>query len=69
MNEKKLSCFVYKFSITVYPKLLLTDDYGRYVGVEINLQGATTLLLGIFAPNEIKQHFIKNLWVNYSIFL
>lgn len=43
------------------PKLTLTYDHVRYVGMKVNLQGPKILILGISAPNEDKTAFYKRL--------
>lgn len=43
------------------PKLIFKDEEERYIAVEITAQGEKYLLLGIYAPNDGKAEFLKNL--------
>ena len=43
------------------PKLLFKDNEGRYVAIEINMQGEKFLILGIYAPNDAKVDFFKRI--------
>lgn len=43
------------------PKMIFKDEVGRYVAVELTVQGQKLLMLGIYTPNEGKSEFFKNL--------
>uniref|UniRef100_A0A670HYM7 Reverse transcriptase domain-containing protein n=1 Tax=Podarcis muralis TaxID=64176 RepID=A0A670HYM7_PODMU len=43
------------------PKMIFKDDEGRYLAVEIQIQGEKTLIVGVYAPNEGKAEFFKKL--------
>lgn len=46
---------------SLQPRKIFEDQDGRYVAVEIMLEGKKTLILGIYAPNGPKELFFKNL--------
>lgn len=41
----------------LHPKKIFEDKEGRYVAVEIQLEGKATLVLGIYASNGPKEFF------------
>lgn len=48
-QDLKLNGAVLYIKPQLYPKLILSSNYDRCVGMEVNLQGAKTLILGIYA--------------------
>ena len=41
------------------PRQLFKDEEGRYIAIEINVQGEKFLILGLYAPNDGKSIFYK----------
>uniref|UniRef100_A0A670KHH1 Reverse transcriptase domain-containing protein n=1 Tax=Podarcis muralis TaxID=64176 RepID=A0A670KHH1_PODMU len=43
------------------PKMIFKDEQGRYLAIEVQVQGEKIMILGIYAPNEGKAEFFKKL--------
>uniref|UniRef100_A0A670IGH0 Reverse transcriptase domain-containing protein n=2 Tax=Podarcis muralis TaxID=64176 RepID=A0A670IGH0_PODMU len=43
------------------PKMIFKDEQGRYLAVEMQVQGEKFLVVGVYAPNEGKSDFFKRL--------
>ncbi|CAI5789675.1 Hypothetical predicted protein [Podarcis lilfordi] len=43
------------------PKMIFKDEQGRYLAIEIQVQGEKILIVGIYAPNDGKAEFFKKL--------
>lgn len=48
------NCIVLYINSQLKPELLLIDEHGRILGIDVELYRAKTMLLGIYAPNEDK---------------
>ncbi|CAI5776285.1 Hypothetical predicted protein [Podarcis lilfordi] len=57
------------------PKFIFKDDQGRFVAIEIQIQGEKFLIVGVYAPNEGKSEFFKKLhetlmdYLDYNLIL
>lgn len=62
LKEKKRGVAIYAKEF-LRPKLIQRDEEGRWICVEVYLNGKKTLIVNIYAPNDVKERgkFFKHL--------
>lgn len=61
LSDKKVKGVVFYINKDLSPTQIFSDSNGRYIALEILLNRRKTLIVGIYAPNNGKDTFFKEL--------
>ena len=67
-NTKKINRTVIYVKPYLKPQLICVYGYGRYIGIEIELNGVKMMVLGVCAPFEGKNKFYEKLLEELSAY-